>query len=102
MSFMCEYCDFSSTRKATVQRHELLVHQGMDYVYKCAYCQEALPNLRDYLNHTEEHSRTDTQFTMHRTALNNSVVNYRYFFPRDIVTFEQCFSNNFFSSLIDF
>ena len=68
MAFECDYCGYISSRKAAVRRHEQLVHEGMNYIYKCAYCQEVLPNLRDYLNHTENHTRIETQFSLHKSA----------------------------------
>ena len=103
-TYECEHCGASFSRRNNRDRHYRRVHEGYEAYYQCSFCNSTFNNLNDFNQHINHHQINAgiEHYQTRATALNGVTNLYRRNFPKEHISFEECFSEIFYDDLLNF
>ena len=77
MSYLCEYCGKTFTRRHNLLKHSERQHGGLHFQYDCTLCRKSFPTRHIYNSHMSKHLKNDKNWTIFKSAFSGSTKIFR-------------------------
>jgi len=90
--YNCDQCTRSFSRKATLRKHQISVHENIDPVYVCGVCTASFSDSSIMREHRAEHFTSNNNFHRIQHAHNYACELFKLVFPPFVATLDESFA----------